>query len=170
MLCILFSEIGWHWSWLLTCTPVCCGLLPLTCVGDLLLGTKQFPPVQLAAGTAFCLFPLSWWGGLGHAKSSSRLLQRAIASVWPLATCVLHWGKGKRCYVSESRRPPKWLSSRAQKKKTVGVQEGLSCVCEKTAARVWEHNASTSGKVEGLPKAKIHFFSSPMSPHSTFHN
>lgn len=39
-----------------------------------------------------------------------------------------------------------------------GYAEGPSRARERTAANVWEHDASASGKVEGLPKPDTFFF------------
>ena len=38
-----------------------------------------------------------------------------------------------------------------------GYAEGPSRARERTAANVWEHDASASGKVEGLPKPDTFF-------------
>lgn len=49
-----------------------------------------------------------------------------------------------------------------------GYAEGPSRARERTAANVWEHDASASGKVEGLPKPDTFFFFLSCKPAISF--
>lgn len=109
-------------------------------------GTKQLPfgYSHLASGEA---------GALQVPSALPKTAEVPLAVGFQLQSAL---AVGERCYVSQGRRAPRWISSRGQREWGAGVQSPTG-VQESRATDVWEPSASASGQTEGLPKPDTSF-------------